>query len=141
MQDRTNTFLCQYDKASEEGYHICLSFDSIPAAKAAARELLAFLGEDRNVPVSAPSEAPTRKSCEEVTEGDDPLTQAQKSEVEFSDILRVYRATHGYSQRKLAEILGTTQSSICHWENGTLVPHAGTQQAIRNKLESGEFNV
>jgi DNA-binding XRE family transcriptional regulator len=141
MQDNFNTFLCQYDKASEDGYHICLSFNSIPAAKAAARELLAFLGEDKDIPVPTPAEAPPHKSCEEVPEEADPLTQAQRREIEFSDMLRVYRATHGYSQRKLAELLGTTQSNICHWENGTFVPHAGTQQAIRNKLESGEFNV
>ena len=140
MQD-SHTFLCQYDKSSEEGYHINLSFDSIPAAKAAARELLAFLGEDKNIPASALSEAPTRKSCEEMAEEADSLTQAQRSEIVFSDMLRVYRTAHGYSQRKLAELLGTTQSNICHWENGTFIPHAGTQQAIRNKLESGEFNV
>lgn len=139
MQDSFNTFLCQYDKASETGYHIYLSFNSIDAAKAAARELLAFLGED--LPAPATAEAPPHKSCEEVSEEADPLTQAQRSEIEFSDMLRVYRTTHGYSQRKLAELLGTTQSTICHWENGSFVPHAGTQQVIRNKLESGEFNV
>ena len=133
------TFLCQYDKASEDGYHICLSFNSIPAAKAAARELLAFLGED--LPAPAPAEAPPHKSCEEVVGEADPLTQAQRSEIKFSDMLLAYRTTHGYSQRKFAELLGTTQSNICHWENGTFIPSAGTQQAIRNKLESGEFNV
>jgi hypothetical protein len=56
MQDSFNTFLCQYDKASEDGYHICLSFNSIPAAKAAACELLAFLGEP--VLFRDPAEAP-----------------------------------------------------------------------------------
>jgi DNA-binding XRE family transcriptional regulator len=141
MQDSFNTFLCQYDKASEAGYHICLSFNSIPAAKAAARELLAFLGEDNNIPVSAPEEAPPHKSCEETEVETDPLSQYQNEIIAFGDMLRVYRTTHGYSQRKLAELLGTTQSNICHWENGTFVPHEGTQQAIRNKLESGEFNV
>ena len=134
-------FRCVYCHVSEGESSILLRFNSIPAAKAAARELLAFLGEDKNIPVSAPAEAPARKSCEEATEESDPLSKAQRSEIEFSDMLRVYRATHGYTQRKLAELLCTTKSNICHWENGTFIPHAGTQQAIRNKLESGEFNV
>ena len=141
MQDRTNTFLCQYDKASEEGYHICLSFNSIPAAKAAARELLAFLGEDRNVPVSAPSEAPPHKSCEEVSEEADPLTKFQNEAKPFSDLLRDYRAEHKYSRREMAKLLGVSTGSVANWEFGTYTPTKGTERAVRLKLERGEFNV
>lgn len=133
------SFLCQYVRDSEDEYSIALHFNSIQAARNAAVDLLTFIGEP--IPLSMkPREAPPHKTSEENAPDPDPLTQAQRSEIEFSDMLRVYRSTHGYSQRKLAELLGTTQSNICHWENGTFVPHAGTQQAIRNKLESGEFN-
>ena len=69
-----------------------------------------------------------------------PLTAIQKSEIAFSDLLRTYRISHGYSQRKFAELINTTQSNICHWERCDHLPCMETQQAIRNKLESGEFN-
>lgn len=130
---------CSYCQQIEGEYKILLEFTSIQAAKSAARNLLAFLGED--LAPAAPAEPPPHKTCEEVTEENDPLTEIQESKAAFSDMLRVYRANHSYSQRRFAELLGTTQSNICHWENGSVIPSLGTQAAIRKKIESGEFNV
>ena len=133
-----NLATCTYRHHVDRKYSIELHFASVEAAKTAALSLLRFLGIEPQGETQ--QEAPTHKPCEEVAEEADLLTQAHKNEMEFSDMLRVYRVAHGYSQRTLAGLLGTTQSNICHWENGTFAPHARTQQAIRNKLESGEFN-
>jgi DNA-binding XRE family transcriptional regulator len=138
--DKPNTFLCQYDKASGEDYYIFLNFNSIQAAKAAAHELLAFLGEDVTQP-PAPAEAPPHKTSEENTPDPDPLTTIQEKDKEISNLLRDYRAAHGYSQRKMAELLGTSQANICNWEHGVTIPNIYIQERIKRTLESGEFNV
>lgn len=33
------------------------------------------------------------------------------------------RKTHGYSQRKLAELLGVSQIAIIYWEHGERIPN------------------
>ena len=88
-----------------------------------------------------PREAPPHKTSEENTPDPDPLTQLQNKAKSFSNMLKDYRAEHKYSQRKMAELLGVSSPTICYWENGSVIPALGTQAAIRQKIESGEFNV
>lgn len=128
-------FPCQYVRASEDEYSIALHFNSIQAAKKAALDLLNFIGA---IVLPNPQEAPPHKSCEEVTEEADPLTQAKRSEIEFSDMLQCYRTTHGYSQRRLADLLGVSQRTISCWEQG-YTPRKNTEENIRRKLSKGEF--
>lgn len=137
--DNDNGFRCVYSNHSEGESYVLLHFNSIQAAKKAAFELLSFLGDP--IPQTAePQESPPHKISEEVTATADPLTAIQKEAVCFADTLRIYRNTHGYSQRKMAELLGTSQSNICWWEKGEYTPNEDTRRTILKKLESGDFS-
>lgn len=133
------TFLCQYVRGSEDEYSIALHFNSIQAARNAAVDLLTFIGEP--IPLSMkPREAPPHKTSEEITPDPDPLTTIQEKDKEISNLLRDYRAAHGYSQREMAELLCTSQANICNWEHGVTTPNIYIQERIKRTLESGEFN-
>lgn len=48
----------------------------------------------------------------------------------FGDILRSFRTSRGYTQMKLAEALGFSQTSIASWESGTREPDFSTIKRI-----------
>ena len=44
--------------------------------------------------------------------------------------LRYLRWWNGYTQQKLAEIIGCSQSAVSMWENGNCVPYGQTLEKI-----------
>ena len=113
-------------KKEGSGYSLELSFDSTKATLDAAMEILAFADADCYLAEqSKPNDTTT------------PLLYKQLAG--FPDMLRIYRATHGYTQKELGKLLGVNQQTICGWESGRSAPRRATEAAIREKLRKGEF--
>lgn len=79
------------------------------------------------------------KSAEELgLQADVPDSLSQKPEASWEDEreqlhiqLRSERILRGWSQEKLAGIIGSTARSVARWENGTSVPHPKALQKIQ----------
>ena len=113
-------------KKEGSGYSLELSFDSIKAALDAALEILAFADADCYLAGQDKQRSPDYQP-----------TYKQPSE--FPDMLRIYRVTHGYTQKEFGALLGVSQQTLCSWETGSVTPRRATEAAIREKLRKGEF--
>lgn len=118
-------FLCTLKKEGP-GYNLELSFDSIKSALDAALEILAFADADCYL-------APPPKEEPKTT----PPIPCERH-MEFHDMIRTYRKSHGYSQATMAKLLGVTQTTISYWEAGNR-PSLKAEIRIREKLSKGEF--
>ena len=49
--------------------------------------------------------------------------------------IRKHRMAKGYSQEKLAELLGVTQTQVCKWETGKALPSARNLKRISEELD------
>lgn len=52
----------------------------------------------------------------------------------LGNLIRAAREARGYSQAQLAEILGTAQQTVSHWENYSQYPEVDTWRAIIDTL-------
>ncbi len=56
-------------------------------------------------------------------------------EQNYSDLLKSLRDTNSFSQKELADLLGVTQRTISHWENGRSEPNLSILRKIKEQFD------
>lgn len=95
-----------------ESYEFSLRFCSLQDAEQAARDLIDFLMAGVRPKKETAPEPPKEAKERQKTIPSGPI----------ADDLNRYMQEHGYSEREMAKVLGTSQNSINHWRRGICMP-------------------
>ena len=139
-----NEYICNFHLEEPDGYKLSLDFNSMEHAKHAALEILEFLGllypsDAGKETASEEDAADSETECAAVNHAPvKSLEDALKTPLPFRDLLTTFRSDHGYSQRKMASVLGVTQSTVSAWERGIINPCEETERKVRARLEAKE---
>ena len=103
-----------------ESYEFSLRFCSLQDAEQAARDLIDFLMAGVRPKKDADQEPPQEAKERQKTIPRGPI----------ADDLNRYMQEHGYSERAMAKILGTSQTAINNWRRGICLPTGDKMKAL-----------
>lgn len=115
MKDFPATFQRQ-----TETYEFSLRFSSLPDAEQAARDLIDFLMAGIRPKKDAAPEPPQEPKDRPKALPRGPL----------ADDLNQYMQEHGYSERVMANLVGTNQTSVNNWRRGICLPTGKNRKAL-----------
>ena len=105
-----------------ESYEFSLRFCSLQDAEQAARDLIDFLM------TGAPRKQKEANAPEHPQEPEERPKALPRGPIAYD--LNRYMQEHGYSERVMANLVGTTQNSVNNWRRGIYLPKGKNRKSL-----------